>query len=62
MQWDTPATLGCVEELVTISNTSVLFGVECKERKKKFLLEFEAHGIFVPEVRPTPCTQTQSQG
>jgi hypothetical protein len=51
LQWDTPATLGCVEESVTIANSSVVFGVACKDKKKKFLLSVDLHSDLVPEVR-----------
>lgn len=49
-QWDTPATLGCEEELVSITNSTVLFGVTCKEKKKKFLLTVDTHAELAPEV------------
>ena len=49
-KWDTPSTLGCVEERVNITNGSFVVDIVCKEKGKKFLLALDVYGELNPEV------------
>ena len=51
LQLDTPATLGCQSENVTMTSRTVLFRAECKEKNKKFELHLNLKEEIDPEVR-----------
>lgn len=49
-QLDTPATLGCESDNVTIADKRVVFQAQCKEKRKNFELLLDLKETIVPEV------------
>ncbi len=54
-KWDTPSTLGCVEEGVNITNSSFVVDVVCKAKGKHFLLSLDVFGELNAEVVVVRC-------